>query len=260
MGRSGGLVSSKANMTHEISIVIPARDDAEALSRTLAHLDGLAGIHAVELIVAASGDPAGTARAVGTRARLLWPPGSTRAELMNAGAAAARGRILLFLHADTLLPARAVRAISEALADASVVGGAFAHRFTEAHPSLAVISWINRVRYRLTRTYYGDQAIFVRADVFRSMGRYASVALMEDVDLSDRLKRLGRTVVLPEPVHTSGRRFLTRGCWRTFAFIVWLLLLSTAGLSTERYAERWRGSSPPGRRRPEPTPPGLTGG
>ncbi len=83
---------------------------------------------------------------------------------------------------------------------------------------------------------------------------YARVSLMEDLDFSRRLKRRGRTVLLPVPVHTSGRRFLARGPWRTFALIVWLLLRYTLGLDTERYAERWRGPSSvaPGSRWPKP--------
>lgn len=244
-------------MTPELSIIIPARNDAEALARTLGHLAGLPRMEEAEIIVAASGDRKGTARAADAQARVVWPAGSTRAELMNAGASTARGRVLLFLHADTLLPLNAVPMVLGALADPAVIGGAFAHRFAELDPSLAVISWIDRVRYRLTRNYYGDQAIFVRADVFQAMGGYAPLAFLEDLDLSRRLKRYGRTVVLDEPVRTSGRRFLARGSWRTFAFIVWVLLLYTLGVDTERYAERWRGpnSAPPG----SPAAPGGTG-
>ena len=85
------------------------------------------------------------------------------------------------------------------------------------------------------------RGLFVRAATFRQLGGYRALRLMEDLDFSRRLKRMGRSVVLPASVETSGRRFLTRGPWRTLAFIVWLLLLSTLRLDTERYAERWRG-------------------
>jgi glycosyltransferase involved in cell wall biosynthesis len=144
-------------MTPRLSIVIPARSDAAALERTLDHLQRLAGMDGVEVIVAAAGDPAGTERAVGGRARLLRPEGSTRARLLNAGAAAARGRVLFFLHADSFPPADAFALIERALADPRAVGGAFEHRFVEAVWSLRAITGINRVRYRLTRNYYGDQ-------------------------------------------------------------------------------------------------------
>jgi rSAM/selenodomain-associated transferase 2 len=224
-----------------ISIVIPARNDAHALGRTLDYLAGVPGVDEVEIIVAASGDPEGTRRAAAERARLLRPPGSTRAALMNAGAAAARGEILFFLHADSFPPVNVFALIRHALADHRVVGGAFEHLFAEPARSLRAITWINRIRYRLTRNYYGDQGIFVRTPVFEALGGYRDLALMEDLDLSQRLKRAGRTVLVRVPLLTSGRRFLARGPWRTLLFIVWLLLLHTLRLDTQRYAERWRG-------------------
>jgi rSAM/selenodomain-associated transferase 2 len=231
-----------------LSIVIPARNDAAALGRTLDHLGRLEGVDGAEVIVAAAGDPAGTERTVAGRARLLQPDGSTRAELMNAGAAAARGEVLFFLHADSFPPVDAVALIAGALTDPHAVGGAFEHLFAEPVWSLRAITRINRVRYRLTRNYYGDQGHFVRAPVFRALGGYRDLRLMEDLEFAQRLKRRGRSVLIRTPLVTSGRRFLARGPWRTFFFIVWLLARWTLKLDTERYAERWRGPAnrPPG--------------
>jgi rSAM/selenodomain-associated transferase 2 len=231
-----------------VSLIIPARNDAEALARTLDHLDAVAGREAIEVIVAAAGPPEDARAHDRARVLLLTPPGSTRAALMNAGAAVARGDVLWFLHADSRPPRDALALIARALADDRVVSGAFAHRFSEPGFSLAAISAINRARYRLTRNYYGDQGIFVRASVFRELHGYPDLALMEDLILSQRLKRRGRTALIAEPLYTSGRRFLARGPWRTFAFIVWLLALHTLGLDTQRYASRWRGPAdrPPG--------------
>lgn len=228
-------------MMASMSIVVPCRNDAAALGRTLDWLQGLAGFAEAEVIVAAAGDREATARAVAGRARLLWPDGSTRAALMNAGVSEARGEVLLFLHADSFPPPAALSLIRGALSDPRAVGGAFEHQFVEPVWSLRVISWVNRVRYRLTRHYYGDQGIFVRTTVFRRLGGYRDVALMEDLDLTRRLKREGRTVLVRTPLRTSGRRFIARGPWRTFFFIVWLLLLETLGLDPQRHAERWRG-------------------
>ncbi len=245
-------------MTTGVSIIMPCRNDAAALGRTLDWLEGLAGIAEAEMIVAAAGDPEGTTGVAGGRARVLWPGGSTRAALMNAGAAAARGDILFFLHADSFPPVAALTLIREALTDPLAVGGAFEHLFAEPGGSLCVITWINRVRYRLTRHYYGDQGIFVRAGAFRRMGGYRDLALLEDLDLTRRLKREGRTVLIRAPLRTSGRRFIARGPWRTFCFIVWLLLLETLGLDPQRYAERWRG--PADREPGSPWPRGPEGG
>lgn len=235
-------------MIPRLSIIIPARNDAAALGRTLDHLSGLARSGAVEVVVAASGDPEGTERAGAGRARLLWPAGSTRAALMNAGAAAARGQALFFLHADSFPPANALELIEQVLSDDRAVGGAFEHLFAEPGWSLRTITWINRVRYRLTHNYYGDQGVFVRASVFRQMGGYRDLQFLEDLDFSQRLKRQGRSVLIRVPLLTSGRRFLARGPWRTFFFIVWILLLHTLRLNTECYARRWRGPAdrPPG--------------
>ncbi len=228
-------------MTPNISVIIPARNDDAALGRTLDHLSRLEGLAEAEVIVAASGDADGTERAVAGRARVLWPGGSTRAALMNAGAAVARGTALFFLHADSFPPVAAFRLIDAALSDARVVGGAFEHLFTQPGWSLRAITYINRIRYRLTRNYYGDQGIFVRTKVFRQMEGYKDIRIMEDLDFTQRLKRVGRPVLIRVPMRTSGRRFLARGPWRTFAFIVWLLLLHTLRCDTQRYAEDWRG-------------------
>jgi rSAM/selenodomain-associated transferase 2 len=224
-----------------LSIIIPARNDADALRRTLDHLAALAWTESVEVIVAASGDVGGTTSAVGNRATLIWPQESTRAALMNAGAATALGDVLLFLHADSLLPRHALQLIDAALNNTVVLGGAFEHRFLERDWRLRVISALNRVRYRLTRNYYGDQGMFVRAATFWQLGGFRMLSLMEDLDFSQRLKRLGATQLIRVPLDTSGRRFLRRGPWRTFLECGSLLTLWTLGLDTERYAERWRG-------------------
>ena len=228
-------------MSPLISIIIPARNDAVALQRTLDHLQQLIGIAGVEILVAASGDLRSTERAIADRAQLIWPARSNRAALMNSAADIASGDILFFLHADSLPPRDALARIHSLLQDPKILGGAFEHRFLETSWSLRAISWINRRRYRLTRNYYGDQGIFVRASVFRNLGGYRDLGLMEDLDLSQRLKRSGRTALIRRPLVTSGRRFLDRGPWRTFAFIVWLLFLHTLRLDTQRYARRWQG-------------------
>jgi rSAM/selenodomain-associated transferase 2 len=224
-----------------VSIVIPVRNDAEALARTLDWVGGLQGMDRAEIVVAAAPGPDATERVAAGRARVLRPGGSTRAELMNAGAAAACGDTLFFLHADSFPPPDALALIGRALADPRVVGGAFEHLFDEEAWSLRAITWIDRIRYRLTRNWYGDQGIFVRAAVFRELGGYRELRILEDLDFSRRLKRRGRSALVRVPLRTSGRRFLARGPWRTLGFCVWLLALDMLGLDTERYAERWRG-------------------
>ncbi|NIO10705.1 MAG: glycosyltransferase, partial [Deltaproteobacteria bacterium] len=145
------------------SIIIPVWNDEESLLLTLDYLGALPGIREAEIIVAASGDGNRVERIVQGRARVLRPPRSSRAGHMNSGAAVARGEVLFFLHADSYPPQNALELIRAALSDPGVVGGAFEHLFAESGWSLRMITWINRLRYRLTRNYYGDQGIFIRA-------------------------------------------------------------------------------------------------
>jgi hypothetical protein len=162
--------------------------------------------------------------------------------LLNAGAALARAPVLLFLHADSHLPSDAVALIERALRDPAVLSGAFEHSFSERTWRLRIVSAINRLRYRATRNYYGDQGQFVRTVVFRAIGGFPSVKMMEDLELSQCLKRLGRTALIRAPVQTSGRRFLQRGPWRTLVQCGLLLTARACGLDVDKYAEFWRGS------------------
>jgi len=221
-----------------ISVIIPARNDAKALRLTLDHLQFLRGIETAEIIVAASGEREETEDAVAGRGHIIWPAHSTRSALMNAGAAVAAGDVFFFLHADSFPPLDALAEIQGVLRDRRVVGGAFEHRFEETVWSLRLISWINRRRYFFTRNYYGDQGIFVRAEIFRYLDGYRDL-FMEDLDFSQRLKKLGQTKIIHMPIITSGRRFLTWGPWRAFSFIVWVLLLHSLRLDTQRYAGHW---------------------
>ncbi|MFQ5684580.1 MAG: glycosyltransferase family 2 protein [Candidatus Binatia bacterium] len=202
--------SSEKPMDPRFSIVIPSWNDARSLSKTLDCLQGLTGIKDAEIIVAAFGDNSSVEQAAAGRARVLWPGQSTRAAHMNSGAAVAHGEILFFLHADSFPPVNALELIDGALSDACVVGGAFEHLFADPAWSLRMITWINRIRYRLTRNYYGDQGIFVRTSVFRHMGGYKELQILEDLEFSQRLKGVGQTVLVKVPMLTSGRRFLSQ--------------------------------------------------
>jgi len=224
-----------------ISVVIPARNEGSVLGETLACLRAGAPPAGAEVIVAVGGsgdDTAAVAAAAG--AHVVHGADATRAGLLNAGAGAARGAALLFLHADTLPPDDYVAAIASALADPAVVGGGFDFEFRERAWQLAAISALNRLRCRLTGNFYGDQGIFVRRPVFERLGGFPRRQLFEDLVFSQALRRAGRTVLLRgHRVRTSGRRFLGPGWQRTVALITWLLALHTLGCDTEAYAARY---------------------
>jgi rSAM/selenodomain-associated transferase 2 len=157
---------------------------------------------------------------------------------MNAGVAAAHGDVLLFLHADTALPDGAGRAIRAALADPAVVAGRFDVRLDSRRPLLRVVAWMMNRRSRLTGISTGDQAIFVRRAVFDALGGYANIPLMEDVELTRRLKRRGRLAALPLRVTTSARKWEREGAIRTIVLMWSLRLCYALGVAPARL-HRW---------------------
>jgi rSAM/selenodomain-associated transferase 2 len=224
-----------------ISVVVPARNESAQLGETLAWLAACTPPGRVETVVAvgATADDTAAVAAAGG-ARVVHGADASRAGLLNRGAAAARGHVLLFLHADTLVPVGYTDAIDGALADPAVVGGAFDFAFREPARRLAAIATLNRLRCRLTGNFYGDQAIFVRPAVFEALGGFPNRQLFEDLLFSQAMRRAGRTVLLRgHRVRTSGRRFLGPDWRRTVALITWLLVLHTFGYDTDGYAARY---------------------
>jgi cellulose synthase/poly-beta-1,6-N-acetylglucosamine synthase-like glycosyltransferase len=180
---------------------------------------------------------------------------------MNAGAGAARGDVLLFLHADTLLPPCGLDAIRHALRDPGVAGGAFrvallpspgAGAYVRA--MLALTGRMITLRSALTGSRTGDQAIFLRAETFRELGGYRDMPLMEDVELSRAMRKKGRAVLLPHRVGTSGRRWEAWGPVRTILRMWRLRLGYLLGMTPERCAEVYRRAPFPLTRRPRRAP------
>jgi rSAM/selenodomain-associated transferase 2 len=214
-----------------ISIIIPVYQDADALARAL-HVTDFSG---AEVIVAtAIGDSSLNALRA-ARPDLIWvsaPQG--RARQMNAGAAIARGEWLVFLHADTQLPAAWRDAIDRARADTRVGLGCF--RFALDSPAAAarVIELGVRLRVRLFGLPYGDQALFVRREVFAELGGYSDWPIMEDVDLVRRLRARGRLFRASERAVTSARRWEQDGWVKRTARHLRLILRYFAGIHPER--------------------------
>lgn len=191
-----------------VSVIIPVLHESEYICDSLRWLALAAGTASYEVIVV-DGDPAGS-----TIARIADPDviGFTapkgRAAQMNAGAARASGIILLFLHADTLLPKNALSKITAALADGRCVGGAFNLGIANPRWIFRLTGWCASLKHRITRIPYGDQAIFMQRTYFEAIGGYPEIPLMEDVALMKRVKRQkDRIVILPAAVATSSRKW-----------------------------------------------------
>ncbi len=218
-----------------ISVVIPALNEEEKIGECIAALR--TGGPACEIIVADGGSKD---RTIGIAADLpgvrIVHSARGRGTQMNAGVAAAEGDVLLFLHADTILEPGWAGDMAQCLTDGKTVGGAF--RFAINSPGWAyrlVEAWV-ALRCRIFRLPYGDQAIFVRKEVFTALGGYRDIPLMEDVDLVARMKQIGRITILPTKALTSDRRWASKGIIPTALMNQVIMLLYLLGMSPHRLA------------------------
>jgi rSAM/selenodomain-associated transferase 2 len=204
----------------KLSIVIPMLNEATQLPGLFAHLLPFqrAGC---EIVFADGGSTDGSDRLAAVAGFKVVQSERGRARQMNAGAAAARGEILLFLHADTRLPEGAVQHIAQALTGPKI-WGCFDVCITGRPFMLRVIGRLMNWRSRVSGIATGDQAMFMRRDVFRRLQGFPGQPLMEDIELSKRLKKFSRPACIQHRVNTSGRRWETRGVWRTI-FLMWRL-------------------------------------
>src|SRR3569623_1225883 len=202
-------------MKPEISIIIPVWNEELALPRTLEAVErqtGEDGGVARELIVVDAGSTDGTIKlAEAAGARVIDSLRRQRAHQLNLGSESAIGDILLFLHADTLLPAIGLREIVRALSSPSVGGGAFARRFESPALFLKCTALLASLRNRLSGCHLGDQAMFVKRDLFFSLGGFPLFDRFEDLEFSRRLGRCTRVVTLLPPVISAARRFEKHG-------------------------------------------------
>ena len=231
-------------MAMPISVIIPTLNEKRTIMATLAHT---ASLGFDELIVVDGGSLDQTPVLVESYRQRTRPPAQSpvrlvtapcgRARQMNEGAKASGGEILLFLHADTQLPADAKTMIETTLADQRMVGGRFDVRFDRPSMWGTIISRTMSWRSRLSGIATGDQALFVRRHIFEQIGGFADIPLMEDVDFSRRLKRKGATAALTATVTTSFRRWEQHGPLRTILLMWALRFLYWIGVSPHRLAK-----------------------
>lgn len=226
-------------MTGRLAVVIPTLDEAARIGRQLEALSATPGIR--EIVVADGGSTDGTPEIVrgSGLARFVEAPAG-RGPQMNAGARLCGCEVVLFLHADVVLPPDAPALIAAALEDPSVVGGAFRTHTVTDRPSwlMSRLVRLADVRSRYTRVPYGDQAIFARRGVFEAVGGFPDQPLFEDVELSRRLRRLGRLETVDASVQVSGRRFEAHPLY--FAVLMNVLpVLYRLGVPTETLARAY---------------------
>jgi len=226
------------------SIVIPVLNEAGQINSLIEHLRKQNHQSSYEIIVV-DGDPQGnTVGTIQDKDVITITSDKGRGKQMNAGAAAARGEILIFLHADTTLPDNALGKISRAMQNMDYVGGAFDLKIDSDRLFLKYISARASLRSHWNRIPYGDQAIFIRKKYFDQIGKFKEIPLMEDVDLMRRIKKDGKKIfILPDKVTTSARRWERDGALYTTMRNQILVRLFYLGISPHRLAKYyWRRS------------------
>ena len=203
-------MSDPAPAASRFSVIIPAWNDQEYLGRLLPELVRLKAVG--EVIVADASPQFATARMAREAGAIYLPaPQPNRGAQLNQAAANATGDAFIFHHADSILTANHVGAICQAFRDPQIVGGAFYRKFDRRHPWLCRLEIVARFLTRHGGSFFGDQSIFVRREIFQALGGFAAIPLMEDIEFSRRLRRFGKVAVLDPPLESSQRRHLQRG-------------------------------------------------
>lgn len=225
-------VEKRAGAECSIGIVVPVYNEAAILAPALERLKTLLAEEAVAVVDGASND---ASREIAEKYfPTMVAPRANRGEQMNRGAAALDCDVLLFLHADSQLSKGFQQAIRGALGDARVVGGCFRLAFDSPRPMLRFYSWCTRFSGRFL--HFGDQAFFVRRQIFQELGGFPSLPLLEDVSFLKRLRKRGRFVILAMCVVTSARRFERHGPVCQMLRNIFLVALFELGFPAARLA------------------------
>jgi glycosyltransferase involved in cell wall biosynthesis len=227
----------------KLSIIIPTCNEKDYLQQTLnAAQNHASGIHGLEILVIDCGSVDGTTETIRQKSVVVVTNPSLAGKKwasLRLGARLAQGDVFLFVDADTLLPPDYDLAIANALKDDAVVGGAFEFSFIERSLALSFITFINRIRYRIRKRFYGDQGIFVRRTAYMLSGGWPERALLEAAYFCKELQNHGRLALVKPPARTSARRFLAGGVLKVFFQDVRIWLKDLLGKDVERYGQKY---------------------
>jgi rSAM/selenodomain-associated transferase 2 len=215
------------------SIIVPVLNEEGVLEDQLIHLTRQCAHHECEVLIVDGGSHDATVAIAQRYGQVIAAPRG-RAAQMNAGAAAASGDVLIFLHADTLLPGDAFCAIENALASPGVIAGAFHLCFNCDRWPYRLVAFTTNLRSQVRAVFTGDQAYFMRAASFKAVGGYPDQPLMEDLEIITRLRTLGKVVLLPQYVTTSARRHEKVGLLKSVLFMWYVRTLYTFDVSPAR--------------------------
>jgi rSAM/selenodomain-associated transferase 2 len=219
------------------SVIIPVLHESKGINTLLGSLKQFQIDESVEIIVVDGSQTQDTLRVISDKDVMKLSSPQGRGRQMNEGAAHATGEILVFLHADTFLPANAFLLMKNTLAQERYVGGAFTLEIQSENLLLKLIASLSTLRSRLTRAPYGDQVIFLRKPFFDALGGYRDIPLMEDVDLMRRVRKNHKEIfILSTPVITSDRRWVQEGFLYTIVRDLFIIFLYWCGFPAEKLA------------------------
>jgi len=221
-----------------ISIIIPTRNEADSIGGLLPDLLGIPGVELLVVDGDSTDNTVDIAKSLGAKV-LETSPG--RAQQMNAGAETAQGGILLFLHSDTHLASGFAEHVREVLKQPGVAAGAFQLSIDGKDFGLRIIEWLVNFRSRVMQMPYGDQGIFVTANMFFSVGAFPPQPIMEDFELMRRLKKRGKVKILHLHANTSARRWERLGILKTTVMNQAIIIGYFLGISPEKLSGWYRG-------------------
>jgi len=226
-----------------LSIIIPTLNEATYLPVTIEQIRQNAGLEEpYEIIIVDSGSTDETcdiALKLGVKLVKSNSISSGKAYVLNEAVEFASGDVLLFLDADTLVPQGYDESIENALSNPNVVGGAFEFSLEGPQFGLRVVELINRIRYRIRQRYYGDQGIFVRSHVFRIVGGYPEIGILEAAHFCKKLRKEGELKLIKKRIYTSPRRFLDGGVYKVLGRDIKIWFLDLIGISVDKYADAY---------------------
>jgi len=220
-----------------LAVIVPVYNEEQVLHD---HLQRFIGLEADELIFVDGGSTDQTKVLIEQKGLCCLSSKAGRASQMNAGAEVIKSDILVFIHMDTVVSESDLELVKALFEQSDIVGGRFDVSLSGRHPAFRIIEFMINQRSRFTKVSTGDQVQFVRRPLFESMGGFAEMPLLEDVEFSKRLKKMGRIACLPEKVMTSSRRWESHGIFRT-VWLMWKIrLLYWLGVSPEKLAALYR--------------------
>ena len=220
-----------------ISIIIPTRNEADSIGKFLPELISIPGVDVLVVDGGSTDNTVAVAKSLGVQ---VLSADTGKAAQMNAGAEAAQGDILLFLHGDTRLAPGFVEQVIDALSQPGVAAGAFRLAIDGKGFGLRIIEWLANFRARIMQMPYGDQGIFITVDIFSEVGGFPALPIMEDFELMRRLKRKGCIKILPLTATTSARRWRKLGVLRTTLINQAIIIAYLLGVPPKKLAD-WYG-------------------